>query len=59
MKEQKWIHEGLITESLSNGMFRVRSDVTFQHSSRSDTIGGSKFQETYFLFFEGVDSKFK
>nr|YP_010260417.1 translational initiation factor 1 [Clematis fusca]YP_010440485.1 translational initiation factor 1 [Clematis crispa]YP_010440941.1 translational initiation factor 1 [Clematis glaucophylla]YP_010441206.1 translational initiation factor 1 [Clematis huchouensis]YP_010442207.1 translational initiation factor 1 [Clematis reticulata]AIZ57574.1 translational initiation factor 1 [Clematis fusca var. coreana]AIZ57596.1 translational initiation factor 1 [Clematis fusca var. coreana]UIX55325.1 trans len=26
MKEQKWIHEGLITESLSNGMFRVRSD---------------------------------
>nr|UTV01973.1 translational initiation factor 1 [Clematis tomentella] len=33
--------------------------VTFQHSSRSDTIGGSKFQETYFLFFEGVDSKLK
>nr|YP_010612485.1 translation initiation factor 1 [Trigonotis motuoensis]WAR48877.1 translation initiation factor 1 [Trigonotis motuoensis] len=22
MKEQKWIHEGLITESLLNGMFR-------------------------------------
>ncbi|KAJ7981735.1 translation initiation factor IF-1, chloroplastic [Quillaja saponaria] len=22
--EQKWVHEGLITESLSNGMFRVR-----------------------------------
>nr|YP_010625720.1 translation initiation factor 1 [Sesuvium sesuvioides]WBG94481.1 translation initiation factor 1 [Sesuvium sesuvioides] len=21
MKEQKWIHEGLITESLPNGMF--------------------------------------
>lgn len=26
MKEQKWIHEGLITESLSNGMFRIRLD---------------------------------
>ena len=26
MKEQKRIHEGLITESLSNGMFRVRFD---------------------------------
>nr|YP_009559072.1 translational initiation factor 1 [Corallorhiza cf. striata 'CA']QBA91146.1 translational initiation factor 1 [Corallorhiza cf. striata 'CA'] len=26
MKEQKLIHEGLITESLSNGMFRVRLD---------------------------------
>nr|YP_009476823.1 translational initiation factor 1 [Adenocalymma acutissimum]AVM81363.1 translational initiation factor 1 [Adenocalymma acutissimum] len=26
MTEQKWIHEGLITESLSNGMFRVRLD---------------------------------
>ncbi|KAF5197875.1 Translation initiation factor if-1 protein [Thalictrum thalictroides] len=26
MKEQKWTHEGLITESLSNGMFRVRLD---------------------------------
>ncbi|GJX68082.1 ribosomal protein L14 [Tanacetum coccineum] len=26
MKEQKWIHEGLITESLPNGMFRVRLD---------------------------------
>nr|YP_010488435.1 translational initiation factor 1 [Anaxagorea javanica]QNS22703.1 translational initiation factor 1 [Anaxagorea javanica] len=26
MKEQKYIHEGLITESLSNGMFRVRLD---------------------------------
>nr|QBK82280.1 translation initiation factor 1 [Cyrtosia septentrionalis] len=26
MKEQKIIHEGLITESLPNGMFRVRLD---------------------------------
>nr|WOC91431.1 translational initiation factor 1 [Utricularia graminifolia] len=26
MKEQKWIEEGLITESLPNGMFRVRLD---------------------------------
>jgi len=26
MKEQKWIDEGLITESLPNGMFRVRFD---------------------------------
>lgn len=26
MKEQKWIHEGFITESLPNGMFRVRLD---------------------------------
>nr|YP_009569550.1 translation initiation factor 1 [Portulaca pilosa]QBC69492.1 translation initiation factor 1 [Portulaca pilosa] len=26
MKEQKWIHEGLITESFPNGMFRVRLD---------------------------------
>nr|YP_009129887.1 translation initiation factor 1 [Paphiopedilum armeniacum]YP_009572183.1 translation initiation factor 1 [Paphiopedilum delenatii]YP_009714283.1 translation initiation factor 1 [Paphiopedilum micranthum]YP_010015645.1 translation initiation factor 1 [Paphiopedilum emersonii]YP_010602239.1 translation initiation factor 1 [Paphiopedilum hangianum]YP_010603152.1 translation initiation factor 1 [Paphiopedilum malipoense]YP_010603227.1 translation initiation factor 1 [Paphiopedilum jackii]YP_0 len=26
MKEQKLIHEGLIIESLSNGMFRVRLD---------------------------------
>nr|YP_010924116.1 translational initiation factor 1 [Dasyphyllum popayanense]WKB10875.1 translational initiation factor 1 [Dasyphyllum popayanense] len=26
MKEQKWIDEGLITESLPNGMFRVRLD---------------------------------
>nr|UDZ59575.1 translation initiation factor 1 [Albidella nymphaeifolia] len=26
MKEQKTIHEGLITESLPNGMFRVRLD---------------------------------
>nr|YP_010253689.1 translational initiation factor 1 [Aristolochia delavayi]QTZ18065.1 translational initiation factor 1 [Aristolochia delavayi] len=26
MKEQKFIHEGLITESLPNGMFRVRLD---------------------------------
>nr|QBC70587.1 translation initiation factor 1 [Tetragonia tetragonoides] len=26
MKEQKWIHEGLITESLPNGMFWVRLD---------------------------------
>nr|UDZ59589.1 translation initiation factor 1 [Sagittaria montevidensis] len=25
-KEQKFIYEGLITESLSNGMFRVRLD---------------------------------
>nr|YP_010048370.1 translation initiation factor 1 [Pentasachme caudatum]QPK76724.1 translation initiation factor 1 [Pentasachme caudatum]WEV92427.1 translation initiation factor 1 [Pentasachme caudatum] len=25
-KEEKWIHEGLITESLGNGMFRVRLD---------------------------------
>nr|YP_009563437.1 initiation factor 1 [Bruinsmia styracoides]QAV59045.1 initiation factor 1 [Bruinsmia styracoides] len=25
-KEEKWIYEGLITESLSNGMFRVRLD---------------------------------
>nr|YP_009129812.1 translation initiation factor 1 [Vanilla planifolia]YP_009456265.1 translation initiation factor 1 [Vanilla pompona]AID52163.1 translation initiation factor 1 [Vanilla planifolia]AUJ22541.1 translation initiation factor 1 [Vanilla pompona]QII90256.1 translational initiation factor 1 [Vanilla planifolia] len=25
-KEQKFIHEGLITESLSNGMFRVQLD---------------------------------
>nr|YP_010186990.1 translation initiation factor 1 [Dasymalla teckiana]QVL24662.1 translation initiation factor 1 [Dasymalla teckiana] len=26
MKEQKWIHEGLVTESHPNGMFRVRLD---------------------------------
>nr|YP_010456413.1 translation initiation factor 1 [Parnassia longshengensis]UUA67500.1 translation initiation factor 1 [Parnassia longshengensis] len=26
MKEQKWLNEGLITESLPNGMFRVRLD---------------------------------
>nr|YP_010884018.1 translational initiation factor 1 [Helleborus torquatus]WIW41367.1 translational initiation factor 1 [Helleborus atrorubens]WIW41689.1 translational initiation factor 1 [Helleborus torquatus] len=26
MKEQKWIREGLIAESLPNGMFRVRLD---------------------------------
>nr|AVM82216.1 translational initiation factor 1 [Adenocalymma juliae] len=26
MTEQKWIHEGLIIESLSNGMFRVWLD---------------------------------
>ncbi|KAL4192310.1 hypothetical protein AMTRI_Chr06g193680 [Amborella trichopoda] len=26
MKEQKLIHEGLITESLPNGMFQVRFD---------------------------------
>nr|QBA67426.1 translation initiation factor 1 [Amphilophium bauhinioides]QBA67441.1 translation initiation factor 1 [Amphilophium glaziovii] len=26
MTEQKWIHEGLITESFPNGMFRVRLD---------------------------------
>nr|YP_009557275.1 translation initiation factor 1 [Asteropeia rhopaloides]QBC71460.1 translation initiation factor 1 [Asteropeia rhopaloides] len=26
MKEQKWSHEGLITESLPNGMFWVRLD---------------------------------
>ncbi|PIA64876.1 hypothetical protein AQUCO_00100387v1 [Aquilegia coerulea] len=26
MKEQKWTHEGLIIESLSNGQFRVRLD---------------------------------
>ncbi|KAL2898269.1 Translation initiation factor IF-1 chloroplastic [Bienertia sinuspersici] len=26
MKGQKWIHEGLITESLPNGMFWVRLD---------------------------------
>lgn len=26
MTEQKWIHEGLITQSLPNGMFRVRLD---------------------------------
>nr|AWI71063.1 translation initiation factor 1 [Thevetia peruviana] len=26
MNEQKWIHEGLITESLPDGMFRVRLD---------------------------------
>nr|YP_009241951.1 translational initiation factor 1 [Sagittaria lichuanensis]AMQ13526.1 translational initiation factor 1 [Sagittaria lichuanensis]UDZ59591.1 translation initiation factor 1 [Sagittaria lichuanensis] len=25
-KEQKFVYEGLITESLSNGMFRVRLD---------------------------------
>jgi len=25
-KEENWIHEGLITESLPNGMFRVRLD---------------------------------
>nr|YP_009673244.1 translation initiation factor 1 [Actinidia callosa var. henryi]QDF42660.1 translation initiation factor 1 [Actinidia callosa var. henryi]QUI76867.1 translation initiation factor 1 [Actinidia hubeiensis] len=25
-KEEKWIHEGLITEALPNGMFRVRLD---------------------------------
>nr|QQL92284.1 translation initiation factor 1 [Eustoma grandiflorum] len=27
MKEQKWIQEGLITESLPNGMFRIRLDI--------------------------------
>nr|YP_009493619.1 translation initiation factor 1 [Eucommia ulmoides]ANP25533.1 translation initiation factor 1 [Eucommia ulmoides]AWN56541.1 translation initiation factor 1 [Eucommia ulmoides]AZT79304.1 translation initiation factor 1 [Eucommia ulmoides]UDP56444.1 translation initiation factor 1 [Eucommia ulmoides]WMG64954.1 translational initiation factor 1 [Eucommia ulmoides] len=26
MRDKKWIHEGFITESLSNGMFRVRLD---------------------------------
>nr|YP_010267555.1 translational initiation factor 1 [Rhodiola bupleuroides]YP_010267640.1 translational initiation factor 1 [Rhodiola calliantha]UIF94165.1 translational initiation factor 1 [Rhodiola bupleuroides]UIF94250.1 translational initiation factor 1 [Rhodiola calliantha]UPY85615.1 translational initiation factor 1 [Rhodiola bupleuroides]UYL23313.1 translational initiation factor 1 [Rhodiola bupleuroides] len=26
MTEQKWVHEGLIIESLPNGMFRVRLD---------------------------------
>lgn len=26
MKEQKWIHEGVIDETLPNGMFRVRLD---------------------------------
>nr|AWI70827.1 translation initiation factor 1 [Prestonia portobellensis] len=26
MKKKKWIHEGLIIESLTNGMFRVRLD---------------------------------
>nr|YP_010158208.1 translation initiation factor 1 [Cyrtophyllum fragrans]QRG30307.1 translation initiation factor 1 [Cyrtophyllum fragrans] len=26
MKEQKWIQEGLITESPPNGMFRIRLD---------------------------------
>ncbi|KAL5729157.1 hypothetical protein ACHQM5_002145 [Ranunculus cassubicifolius] len=26
MKEQKWVHEGLIVESLPNGMFRVKLD---------------------------------
>nr|YP_010712257.1 translational initiation factor 1 [Corydalis ternata]UGO88545.1 translation initiation factor 1 [Corydalis ternata]WDA92912.1 translational initiation factor 1 [Corydalis ternata] len=26
MREQKWVFEGLITESLPNGMFRVRLD---------------------------------
>ncbi|OWM84877.1 uncharacterized protein LOC116203854 [Punica granatum] len=26
MKEQKWTHEGVIVESLPNGMFRVRLD---------------------------------
>nr|BDY09853.1 translational initiation factor 1 [Lysimachia vulgaris]BDY10704.1 translational initiation factor 1 [Lysimachia davurica] len=26
MKEKKWIQEGLITESLPNGMFRVHLD---------------------------------
>lgn len=25
-QEKKWIHEGVITESLPNGMFRVRLD---------------------------------
>ena len=25
-RDKKWIHEGFITESLSNGMFRVRLD---------------------------------
>nr|QBZ77257.1 translation initiation factor 1 [Achlys triphylla] len=33
MKEQKWIHHALITESFPNGMFRVRldnKDVIFQ-----------------------------
>nr|YP_009334779.1 translational initiation factor 1 [Chlorogalum pomeridianum]APO11672.1 translational initiation factor 1 [Chlorogalum pomeridianum] len=33
MKEQKWIHEGLITESLPNGMFRV-------HLANEDQILG-------------------
>nr|YP_011003534.1 translational initiation factor 1 [Swertia marginata]WPS65838.1 translational initiation factor 1 [Swertia marginata] len=27
MKEKKWIQEGLITESLPNGMFRIRLDI--------------------------------
>nr|ATL62094.1 translation initiation factor 1 [Prismatomeris sp. Kainulainen et al. 39] len=27
MKEPKWIHEGLVTESPPNGMFRVRLDI--------------------------------
>nr|WVH13893.1 translational initiation factor 1 [Lomatogonium carinthiacum] len=27
MKEQKWLQEGLITESLTNGMFRIRLDI--------------------------------
>nr|YP_010504455.1 translational initiation factor 1 [Chrysosplenium griffithii]UXE33172.1 translational initiation factor 1 [Chrysosplenium griffithii] len=26
MEEQKWVHEGLITEPLPNDMFRVRLD---------------------------------
>ncbi|KAI4320117.1 hypothetical protein MLD38_025602 [Melastoma candidum] len=26
MKEQKWTHEGVIVESLPNGMFRVKLD---------------------------------
>nr|BDY10280.1 translational initiation factor 1 [Lysimachia grammica] len=26
MKKQKWIHEGLINESLPNGIFRVHLD---------------------------------
>ncbi|GAV76734.1 eIF-1a domain-containing protein [Cephalotus follicularis] len=26
MQEQKWVHEGVITESLPNAMFRVRLD---------------------------------
>ena len=32
-RDKKWIHEGFITESLSNGMFRVRLD----NEDRSET----------------------
>ncbi|KAI7734297.1 hypothetical protein M8C21_012200, partial [Ambrosia artemisiifolia] len=42
MKEQKWIHEGLIRESLPNGMFQVRLDnedmILDMFQERSDVV---------------------
>nr|YP_009705086.1 translational initiation factor 1 [Morina longifolia]QFQ34294.1 translational initiation factor 1 [Morina longifolia] len=35
-KENKCIHEGLITESLSNGMFRVRLDKDKDNDNDND-----------------------